>query len=447
MLKHTLAVAANCSVDAGCMMIRWMCCDSIFSRQAVTVKWKETILPMGTWPSSAVSVPGYVLSLLLSFTVAREETRPVEVLTLCCDFFLPGGGAGTAGFTLPEFWTFAVNRKCSGNGCNTDLCRFTSWFGLLRHPPALCGQGKKDWYHLPSCFPHELPYVQCPLLAYLQGSTTWRPSSCTVTAPSTGTVKTPDTFNPALFTETFTGWESSVEPCKTQCHGMPGAISWHGRAHRFTKISIVPKKCFLLALLLHALHVSVCTLARISRISTHAFWRDFCMCSFCRLTCVVLQHILTHLILFCTNFTGVRVTITVSLISQLHKTDIATSRDLETLVVLLCFSPWLQLYRPGIHIKIFYAFHSFLASEIWEFKVFPIALYQFNNILDLSKGGGRAHATLKIYICISDISCTQPLNKRHLNNKIWGFKDVNTLCRVTQCATRYPFLLKCIEIF
>lgn len=204
--------------------------------------------------------------------------------------FLLGRGAGTAGFTLPEFWTFAVNRKCSGNGCNTDLCRFTSWFGLLWHPPALCGQGKKDWYHLPSCFPHELPYVQRPLLAYLQGSTTWRPSSCTVTAPSTGTVKTLDTFNPALFTETFTGWESSVEQ---------DAVSRHAQCQLMTRknslvhgnFSTSKEMCFWLALLLHALHINVRTLACISRISTHAFWRDFCICSFCRLTCVILQHV------------------------------------------------------------------------------------------------------------------------------------------------------------
>lgn len=58
---------------------------------------------MGTWPSSAVSVPGYVLSLLLSLTVAQEETRPVEVLTLCCDFFFQEEELAQQGLLFQSF--------------------------------------------------------------------------------------------------------------------------------------------------------------------------------------------------------------------------------------------------------------------------------------------------------------------------------------------------------
>lgn len=58
---------------------------------------------MGTWPSSAASVPGYVLSVLLSLTVAQEETRPVEVLTLRGDFFFQEEELAQQGLLFQSF--------------------------------------------------------------------------------------------------------------------------------------------------------------------------------------------------------------------------------------------------------------------------------------------------------------------------------------------------------
>lgn len=115
-------------------------------------------------------------------------------LSVCSDFFVSGGGAGAAGFAFPKLWTFPDNRNCSRDGCNAGVCRFASWFGFLRHTPAIRGPGQKNRHHLSSRFPHELPRVQRPLLAHLQSSTTRGPSGCTVTTQTTWTLNIPLTL-------------------------------------------------------------------------------------------------------------------------------------------------------------------------------------------------------------------------------------------------------------
>lgn len=102
------------------------------------------------------------VALLTSQLLApkKEKTNKQFSLVICSEsvlcLCLPGGGAGTAGFSAPEYWTCTV---LSGNGCNTHFCWSTSWFGFLWDTEAFCGSGQKDWYHLPSCFSHELPDV------------------------------------------------------------------------------------------------------------------------------------------------------------------------------------------------------------------------------------------------------------------------------------------------
>lgn len=168
-MEKICVVAANCSINAVCLMIKWMWVF-LFPHQQVSGdgKVKGNNMPGNNAPHGNVAQQCSVcarvctVSSLSSTTVAQEENRPAW-LSVRADaysllwLFLPGGGA--AGFTLPEFWTCAVNGKCSGNGCDTGLCRFTSWFRFLWHTQALRGSGKKDWYHLPSSFPHELPHV------------------------------------------------------------------------------------------------------------------------------------------------------------------------------------------------------------------------------------------------------------------------------------------------
>lgn len=41
------------------------------------------------------------------------------------------------------------------------------------------------------------------------------------------------TFNSALFYETFTDWESSLEPCKMRCDGASSLLTWKGHWFRW----------------------------------------------------------------------------------------------------------------------------------------------------------------------------------------------------------------------
>ena len=161
-------IIANCSICEICLMI--ICMSCFFPHQQGTgdskAKGNNTSgnsAPHGNVAQqcSACSRVCTVALFHLDSSSERKQTilKKEQMVILCCVFSLPGGGAGTAGSTLPEFRHRTVGRKCTGNGRHAGVCWSTSWFRFLWNPQALCGSSEKDRHHLPSRFPHELPHV------------------------------------------------------------------------------------------------------------------------------------------------------------------------------------------------------------------------------------------------------------------------------------------------
>ncbi|XP_061608380.1 glycine receptor subunit alpha-4-like isoform X3 [Phyllopteryx taeniolatus] len=84
-----------------------------------------------------------------------------------------GGGAGAPGFTLAR-----GTRRRRRNGRDAGVCRL----GLLRREAPLRGPSQEDRHRLSRCVPDDVPRVQRPLLAHLQGPSARRCPSAAVSA-------------------------------------------------------------------------------------------------------------------------------------------------------------------------------------------------------------------------------------------------------------------------